>query len=254
MLYFSNWENRLNKKDLAELLHFTNSCYTCNDIKRFHDHILSIAQYIHFEYVLFGYTHSSYERRQNAEIVNISNPKQWQKEYQQEHFNYDPVIHEIELQLADNKDIGYFVWDKYDWQLSKGQQRVVDRRRFWGLEYGCSIFANSDHKDFAFNLSLASNKTIPDLRTEAISNLIITPLLLTQKRLSIKELTDDLSEKEKRVAREMMNGKTNWEIACVLDVSENTVKYHIKKIFTKLRVYNRQQAIAVLIAENYLNS
>ena len=41
-------------------------------------------------------------------------------------------------------------------------------------------------------------------------------------------------------------GKTNPEIGMILDISEFTVKNHMKSIFTKLDVTNRAQAVAKL--------
>ncbi len=50
----------------------------------------------------------------------------------------------------------------------------------------------------------------------------------------------------------MMQGKTNQTIANDLNITENTVKFHIKNIFDKLQVKNRLQASSVLHAERYL--
>jgi len=42
------------------------------------------------------------------------------------------------------------------------------------------------------------------------------------------------------------SGKTNGEIAVILDISENTVRYHFKNILIKLGARSRAQAIAML--------
>ena len=39
-------------------------------------------------------------------------------------------------------------------------------------------------------------------------------------------------------------GKTNWEIAQVLRISEHTVKNHVQRILIKLKVNSRAQAVA----------
>jgi DNA-binding CsgD family transcriptional regulator len=41
-------------------------------------------------------------------------------------------------------------------------------------------------------------------------------------------------------------GKTNPEIGCILEISEFTVKNHLKSVYTKLDVTNRAQAVAKL--------
>ncbi len=54
-----------------------------------------------------------------------------------------------------------------------------------------------------------------------------------------------LSECEMQVMEELAAGKSNKEIARVLDRTENTVKFHVKNIFAKLKVTRRMQAVTV---------
>ncbi|HVB11328.1 MAG TPA: response regulator transcription factor, partial [Bacillota bacterium] len=51
-----------------------------------------------------------------------------------------------------------------------------------------------------------------------------------------------LSTREEEVLRLLSRGATNKEIAAALDISENTVKAHLKSILRKLGVGNRVEA------------
>jgi DNA-binding CsgD family transcriptional regulator len=53
-----------------------------------------------------------------------------------------------------------------------------------------------------------------------------------------------LSKREEEILRWVAAGKTNWEISVILNVSLNTVKFHLKNIFQKIGVENRWSAIA----------
>ena len=53
-----------------------------------------------------------------------------------------------------------------------------------------------------------------------------------------------LSEREREIMVWVAMGKTNPEIGCILNISEFTVKNHMKSIFSKLDVTNRAQAVA----------
>lgn len=55
-----------------------------------------------------------------------------------------------------------------------------------------------------------------------------------------------LSERETEILRWVALGKTNPEIGCILDISEFTVKNHLQRIFKKLNVSNRAQAVSKL--------
>ncbi|MBS1796614.1 MAG: response regulator transcription factor [Acidobacteria bacterium] len=59
--------------------------------------------------------------------------------------------------------------------------------------------------------------------------------------------SEELTATETRILREIVAGKSNKEIAYDLDVSENTVKTHVKNIFEKLNVSDRTSAATVAI-------
>lgn len=60
-----------------------------------------------------------------------------------------------------------------------------------------------------------------------------------------------LSAREIEILKWVGNGKTNYEIGMILDISAFTVKNHLQRIFRKLDVTNRAQAIAKLEAINH---
>lgn len=49
----------------------------------------------------------------------------------------------------------------------------------------------------------------------------------------------NLSERQLEIIELVKQGKTNKEIALKLFISENTVKYHLKNIYTVLKIENR---------------
>lgn len=53
-----------------------------------------------------------------------------------------------------------------------------------------------------------------------------------------------MSERERQIMRWVRQGKTNGEIGTILDISTFTVKNHMQRIFKKLDVYNRAQAVS----------
>ena len=55
-----------------------------------------------------------------------------------------------------------------------------------------------------------------------------------------------LSEREVEVISWIKAGKTNQEIGMILNISQNTVKSHLKRIFQKLNIGRRAQAVALL--------
>ena len=77
--------------------------------------------------------------------------------------------------------------------------------------------------------------------------------LLAQKKGKKPSWADhDLSEREITVLKLVAEGKTNKEIANVLDLSEKTVKNHVRNIFHKLQVYDRTQAAILAIRKGLI--
>jgi len=58
----------------------------------------------------------------------------------------------------------------------------------------------------------------------------------------VKKKAQELSDREIEVLKLVAEGKTNKEIANVLNLSEKTIKNHVRNIFHKLQVYDRTQA------------
>ncbi|CAG4882389.1 Transcriptional regulator EpsA [Georgfuchsia toluolica] len=53
-----------------------------------------------------------------------------------------------------------------------------------------------------------------------------------------------LTERESEILRWVSNGKTNYEIGIILGISPFTVKNHLQRIFRKIDVSNRAQAVS----------
>lgn len=64
---------------------------------------------------------------------------------------------------------------------------------------------------------------------------------------------DGLTERELEVLAHMARGESNTEIAACLDVAEATVKTHVGRIFAKLHVRDRVQAVVLAFASGLVN-
>ena len=66
------------------------------------------------------------------------------------------------------------------------------------------------------------------------------------KTLTIKNVLN-LSDRESEIMGWVCSGKTNDEIGSILDISTFTVKNHLQRIFKKIDVVNRSQAVAKIL-------
>lgn len=78
---------------------------------------------------------------------------------------------------------------------------------------------------------------------------VITQVLGRLQRAASPD-QDGFSGRELAVLRELCNGRSNKAIGQVLDLSENTVKFHLKRIFKKLGAESRAAAITAAMQRN----
>jgi two-component system nitrogen regulation response regulator NtrX len=64
----------------------------------------------------------------------------------------------------------------------------------------------------------------------------------------------DLSLREKEVLNWLKKGKSSWDIATILHISERTVNYHVTNIMQKLNAVTRTQAVAVALEHKLINA
>ena len=94
-------------------------------------------------------------------------------------------------------------------------------------------------------------------RSESVERLLDTCVAVSKGQmvfpfLDIRSLKQDpiesLSPRERTLLEALSKGLTNRELSKELDISENTVKFHLSNLFEKLHVKNRAQAIAFFYA------
>ena len=77
-------------------------------------------------------------------------------------------------------------------------------------------------------------------------------LLATGEKLRKREVDThtELTSQEEHIARLARDGRTNPEIAAELFLSARTVEWHLRKVFTKLRITSRKDLSAALAAHD----
>src|SRR5262249_61547557 len=94
--------------------------------------------------------------------------------------------------------------------------------------------------EFGDTLPLLLHPLTPYLHT------VLSRLLAEEAHSAIRLVRPDcrVTSRETEILRWIRYGKTNDDIASILDLSPNTVKNHVKKILRKMGVENRSHAVA----------
>ena len=88
-----------------------------------------------------------------------------------------------------------------------------------------------------------------ELVLSAAQREIIAQVLARLQRTTLLD-QDGFSARELEVLRELCNGRSNKAIGQILDLSENTVKFHLKRVFRKLGADSRAGAISTALQRN----
>ena len=75
--------------------------------------------------------------------------------------------------------------------------------------------------------------------------------LLSSNQLPLFVAAHGLTDREKDVLAELVDGRSTTQIADVLFISAHTVRDHIKSIFTKVGVSSRGELISALYRLHY---
>jgi len=95
-------------------------------------------------------------------------------------------------------------------------------------------------------------------KAHRVSDYLLGILVHVQTRFERKPAAQrapqSLSSRELTVLKWMKEGKTNWEIARIIGLSERTVRFHVGSIFEKLDVKSRTQAVARALGAGLIGS
>ncbi|MFK8060018.1 MAG: response regulator transcription factor, partial [Polaribacter sp.] len=83
------------------------------------------------------------------------------------------------------------------------------------------------------------------MRNEIVNYSQQLTALVSSKEQNHKNNIEELSQRERQIFNLITIGKTNKEIAMELNISINTVKFHVKNIYEKLNIKSRKEAVII---------
>jgi two-component system, NarL family, response regulator NreC len=84
----------------------------------------------------------------------------------------------------------------------------------------------------------------------AIASLLLEEYLQTMKKHRVQDSYDLLTDREKQVLQLLAEGKSNKEVAAVLDLSPYTVESHRTNLMQKLNLHNTAEIVLYAVRKN----
>lgn len=237
----------MTKKDLFNLLEFTDYALRIDDKDRFILLLNDIKTFIPFDYSICALGNTDKNSSYNiVNMVNLSYPSEWMDLYlNRGYVSIDPIIQthfaEFKPQIFTetysktrniNKD---FVYISSDFGLSDG------------VAFGLNDYKNNIVSLFSFS----GLQEKPSPRHLHFLEILVPHLHQLFMRLSYENKIEkmdnplpNVSKREKEVLGWIQEGKTNWETSMILNISERTVKFHVSNLIEKLDAVSRGHAVA----------
>jgi DNA-binding CsgD family transcriptional regulator len=221
---------------------------SCRTIDELYASTARIVRQIGFEYFLYAVRiHTSLTRP--YQFILSGYPKEWYNHYFEA--GYDKIDPIVDHCLKSKRTIP-IIWDDSVFK-SEAAARLWGEAGEFGLVSGASFGVRGRNGEAAL-LSLAASGKPGPARSDIVATIGIAQLLtcylheaivrlvLSKDAIPVERM--DLTPREKECLLWAGDGKTSWEIAKILGISERTITFHVQNAAHKLGVSNRQQAIA----------
>ncbi len=205
-----------------------------------------------FRNVVFSYTR--HPQGTDGELPSYlrysSIPKAWEVRYREMNYQNHCPIYRASLRGGTLPLIWQKVWDRVG--MTATQQRMQDEAASHGITNGICIPIEETNGD-RYGIGISTD--LADAESARVIDVHL-PLLffMTHHLYAVMadryvdgvtpEKISPLTARELDCLHWVAIGKSNWEISEIHSISENTVKFHLRNIRSKLNVTTRAAAVA----------
>lgn len=225
------------------------------DLRRILEETIVSLGYRYFAYHIIQHS-ALYEGGSARQTVGIFNyPEDWMETYiSKTYVNQDPVV---ELGLTRKTP---FRWqDELDVNLLPAKQaQVLTEAAKAGIQRGLTIPLVSRHGEIAILTVIPQQGAVDSKRQKRNENLLFVLAqffhtralrIVMEERLvsNFGRRRSFLSARERETTLWVSRGKSSWEIAQILGISEKSVEFYMESVKKKLEAVNRTQAVVKAI-------
>lgn len=218
----------------------------------------AIARDLGFEHWIYGALVPVSPTRYEQFVLN-GYPEDWRSHYLEAGYTFrDPTVNYSRTHVVPT------LWDdlaRSPEELAKVDpvgRRIVNEARDFGLAKGLSVPLHGLGCSFGMMSYAARDPNHPILESTVYAEAMLLASYVHQTASQLLfgtrlRETRPLSARERECLKWAAEGKSSWDIAHLLDITERTVVFHLHNACEKLGVATRQQAVAKAMVLGLLN-
>jgi LuxR family quorum sensing-dependent transcriptional regulator len=188
-------------------------------------------------------------RRQLSHSIFTNYPREWLERYLARHYMLkDPVI----LQTMRDADPFFFDWNDLTPLAGADPEvrRIAEEAREFNLVKGFSgAIQTLDGQMVGFTFAGRHFEADPEMRgvLALIASYAIGRAIALRQQAPNESKVIRLSPREREALQWASDGKNDWEIGEIMNITEHGVDKHLRSVRAKLGAINRTQAVAEAI-------
>lgn len=136
----------------------------------------------------------------------------------------------------------------------KAAEQVASEAAQFGLRDGYVVPVYSrNHWHSVISMASSVRLHLSKQDEAAVNLMAIYASNAIERQLRKSTIPDKLTQREIEVLEWFVMGKTAWEVSVILGISDNTVRYHSKRIMNKLQASNLVHAVAKASAHGFIS-
>ncbi|MBI5047608.1 MAG: autoinducer binding domain-containing protein [Deltaproteobacteria bacterium] len=236
---------RFSKRELIQILETIQTLMNCRNEADIKMVLEKAKELVCGEYSICGL--GVYDNKGVPEVNNVINgsyPEGWFEVYREEKlYEIDPIV------WHHHKFLGTQIWaDTYKKYKEKISPKFIYNADSFGLSLGIAGGIRSPSGRLTSIISFANDKNYFGAHEKAIMDILVPNFheaLVRVCRENKRKPLPYLTVKEKEIIKWVREGKTNWEISAILNVSERTIRFHIENIKNKLDAATKAHVVAI---------
>ena len=210
--------------------------------------LFELAKKSGFDYYQFNLFLPSGLLQSHVSIFSHS-PENWLEQYWQNQLAaHDPLLL---MALRQNQPIIWHELSITDTMVTEKGMAIMDQRAEHGMREGVTLPIHSGQGHHGM-LHLSREHATGDVLSTLPQLGMLYPYIFQRACDLMSPPGPNLSERERQCLFWVSEGKTSWEAAKILGITERTVNFHLNSAIRKTGCKNRYQAIARNVAAGQL--